>query len=82
MGNIYLAALSRRKFFKLAVGAAALASGAPVAVAGANRFGVTSGNCMTSTGSSVDTLNQDFMRIMAALKSAKYPDGRPWFEEQ
>ena len=73
--------LSRRKFFKLAAGAAALAAGAPVAVAGANRFGVTGSNVLISCGSSVDAWHQDFTRTMAAFKAATYPDGRPWIGE-
>ena len=81
--------LSRRKFFKLAVGAAALAAGAPVAAAGANRFGVTGSNILGGVGSVTDriTLERTWFMILQGVDSdllpsiPDAPDGQTLFSD-
>lgn len=73
--------MDRRKFFKLAAGAAALAAGAPVAAAaGANRFGVTGSNVLGTIGGN-PTARAEWHRMLWEFRRFKDTEGVPVWKE-
>lgn len=72
--------LSRRKFFKLAAGAAALAAGAPVVAAGANRFGVTGSNVLCTVGGN-SVARAEWHRMLWEFRRFKDTEGVPVWKE-